>query len=139
VANFPTSAITLQVGQVLGTAARQQIHNHAKLIQTLAEVQIPKLGLGSQADTNTVTSQAKDLFNSEKLRLSDKDPPSEAPLEGGPKTSEAPIDSTDSSRLLEEFDINPELSLEQRAQIEGIILRSQRAFGSDDRLGHLNS
>jgi len=59
-------------------------------------------------------------------------------LEGGPKVAELPEDFVDSKRLIEELDINPELPDVQRKKLQDVIIKNQRAFGLDDRLGHLD-
>jgi len=59
-------------------------------------------------------------------------------LEGGPKVAELPEDFVDSKRLIEELDINPELPDVQRKKLQDVIVKNQRAFGLDDRLGHLD-
>jgi len=68
----------------------------------------------------------------------EEDPLSEPPLEGGPKITELPEDFVDSKRLIEELDINPELPDVQRKKLQDVIVKNQRAFGLDNRLGHLN-
>ena len=44
----------------------------------------------------------------------------------------------DSKRLIEVLDINPELPADKRKEIQDVIVKNQRAFGLDDRLGHLD-
>jgi hypothetical protein len=44
----------------------------------------------------------------------------------------------DSRRLIEELNINPELLDNQRKKLQDVIVKNQRAFGIDDRLGHLD-
>jgi len=59
-------------------------------------------------------------------------------LEGGPKVAELPKDFVDSKRLIEELNINPELPDNQRKKLQDIIVKNQRVFGLDNRLGHLD-
>jgi len=63
---------------------------------------------------------------------------SEPPLEGGPKTAELPEDRVDSKQLIEVLDINPELPASKKKELQDVITKNQRAFGLDDRLGHLD-
>ena len=116
-------------------AQQQAINNHGKLIQMLVARRTPGLGLGSTSKSTTIASQARDLFPINKSILSEEDPLSEPPLEGGPKTAEFNEDSVVSARLITELDINQELSLEQKKGIRDVVLRNQRAFGLDDKLG----
>ena len=154
VSNFSTSPVVISVGQVLGIGRnpgswlsrmekfsleqQQEINNHGRLIQALVARRTPGIGLGSTLRNATVTSQARDLFPVNKLILSEEDPLSEPPLEGGPKTAEFNEDSVVSARLITELDINQELSSEQKKGIRDVVLRNQRAFGLDDKLGHLD-
>ena len=73
-----------------------------------------------------------------KVDLEKEDIYSEPPMEGGPKVAELSEDRVDSERLIEVLDINPELPADKRKEIQEVIVRNQRAFGLDDRLGHLD-
>src|SRR6202790_3543309 len=82
IANFSATAVTVQIGQVLGIGhnlntwlarmgkyspeSQQRIGAHATVIHTLVESQTPDLGLGAQSKVVTVFSKAKDLSNSNK-------------------------------------------------------------------------
>jgi len=68
----------------------------------------------------------------------EEDPLSEPPLEGGPKVAELPEDFVDGKRLVKELDINLELPNNQKKKLQNVIIKNQRAFGLDDRLGHLD-
>jgi hypothetical protein len=57
-------------------------------------------------------------------------------LEGGPKSSEIEPDPVSSKDFLDTLDINPELSPEQRKQVEKVLLKRKEAFGLDGCLGH---
>ena len=154
VANFSASAITVQTGQVLGKGHnpnswldrmgkyspenQQKIHAHARVIRTLAETRTPDLGLGSTKGVATVTSKVKDFLPTRKIDLEKEDVYSEAPVEGGPKVAELSEDLVDSKRLIEVLDINPELPAVERDRIQEVIVKNHRAFGLDDRLGHLD-
>ena len=78
--------------------------------------QTPELGLGSTSKSTTISSQARDLFPINKSILSKEDFLSEPPLER-PKMAEFNVDSVISACLITEFDINLELSSEQRKKI----------------------
>jgi hypothetical protein len=155
VANFSTNAITIQTGKVLGyghnpltwldrrnkytPTALEGMERHAMMIQRLAEKRTPDLGLGLTPSLNTVTSHVKDLSDSILSKSTDEDPLAKPPLEGEPKIYEVPEDTVDSKRLLKELDINPNLPIHQIRHIQEIIVKNQRAFGLDDRLGHLDA
>jgi len=64
------------------------------------------------------------------------DPLAEEPLEGGPKTSEAPPEDIPSERLLQEVDISPSLTADQRKELLELIQHHEKAFGLDGRLGN---
>src|ERR1700722_17764099 len=101
---------------------QQAINNHGRLIQTPVAGRTPSLGLGSTLKSTTVASQARHLFPVNKSILSEEDPLSEPPLEGGPKTAEFNEDSVVSVCLITELDINRELSLEQKKErIKGLL------------------
>ena len=102
------------------------------------ESQTPDLGLGAQSEVATVSSEVKDLSNSNRIIFTEEDPLSEPPLEGGPKVAELPEDFVDSKRLIEELNINPELPDNQRKKFQDIIVKNQRAFGLDNCLGYLD-
>jgi hypothetical protein len=154
VANFSATAVTIQIGQVLGIGhnpntwldrtgryspeSQQRINAHTTVIRTLVESRTPGLGLGAQSEVATVSCEAKDLSNSNEIIFTEEDPLSEPPLQGGPKVAELPEDFVDSKRLIEELDINPELPDVQRKKLQDVIVKNQRAFGLDDRLGHLD-
>ncbi|KAJ7133116.1 hypothetical protein C8R44DRAFT_870553 [Mycena epipterygia] len=64
------------------------------------------------------------------------DPLAEEPLEGGPKTSEAPPEDIPREKLLSEVDFSPDLTEDQRQQLEEVVLKHHTAFGLDGRLGN---
>jgi hypothetical protein len=117
---------------------QQRIYVHAKVIRTLAENQTPDLGLGLPQKAATVASEIKDLLPTWKVDLEKEDIYSEPLVEGGPKVAKLPEDCMDSERLIEVLDINPELPASKRKEIQDVIIKNQRAFGLDDRLGHLD-
>jgi len=102
VANFSATAVTIQIGQVLGIGhnpntlldrmgkyfpeSQQRIDAHATVMQTPVESRTPGLGLGAQSEVATVFCEAKDLSNSNKINFTEEDPLSEPPLEGGLKS-----------------------------------------------------
>ena len=71
VANFSATAVTIQIGQVLGIGhnpntwldrtgryspeRQQRINAHATVIRTLVESRTPGLGLGAQSEVATVS------------------------------------------------------------------------------------
>jgi hypothetical protein len=101
VSNFSSTAVTVQVGQVLGKArnpenwldrpskysedALQHAGAHANLIRKLAAIRTPNPRIGVSVPTSTVTSQAPSALKPLPSYHSDEDPLAEEPLEGGPK------------------------------------------------------
>jgi hypothetical protein len=110
----------------------------ATVIQTLVESRTPDLRLGGQSEVATVSSKAMDLSNSNKIIFTEEYLLSKPPLEGGPKAAELPEDFVDSKRLIGELNINSELPDIQRGKLQNVIVKNQRAFGLDNRLGHLD-
>jgi hypothetical protein len=150
VSNFSTTAVTIQVGQVLGKArnpdnwldrsnkhskdALQQAEAHANLIKKLADIRTPNPNSGFSVPSNTTTSHAPEVFEPHPAYYSKEDPLAEEPLEGGPKTYEVSEESVGSDRLIKELDINPELPRVKRQRLEQVIQANQMSFGLDDRL-----
>jgi hypothetical protein len=78
VANFSVTAVTIQLGQVLGIGhnpntwldrmgkyspeSQQRINAHTTVIQTLVKSRTPDLRLGFQSEAVTVSSEAKGLI-----------------------------------------------------------------------------
>jgi hypothetical protein len=109
----------------------------------------PNLGWRSNSGSNTwprvrisqngtITSEVKDFLPAQRVDLEVEDIYSEPPVEGGPKTAELSEEPVDSDRLIEVLDINPKLPESKRKEIQDVIIKNHRAFGLDDRLGHLN-
>lgn len=61
--------------------------------------------------------------------------PGDEPIEGGPKTSEAPPDEVREEDWLKKVDISKGLTDEQRKSLEEILKRNVQAFGLNNRLG----
>ena len=127
VSNFSSTAVTLQVGQVLEKAknpenwldrhnkylkeALQRTEAHAQLIRKLASIRTPnpKVGVLVPNCTATITSQAPEVLQLLTSYHSKDDPLTENPLEGGPKLYENNEDLITSNCLIEELDINLKL------------------------------
>ncbi|KZP33334.1 hypothetical protein FIBSPDRAFT_716128, partial [Athelia psychrophila] len=109
----------------------QRMEAHASMIRKVAELRNPT--------SQTVRSDAKDIFGDTPAWFLEEDALAEPPVEGGPKMAEVPEEDIASSEVLKELDINPELPPEKRKQLEEVILRNQIAFGLDGRLGHLDA
>ena len=97
IANFSASAITVQIGQVLGKG-----HNPNSWLARMAENSCTCLSnLNLSRDPNpkkvaTMTSKVKDFLPTWKIDLEKEDVYSEAPVEGGPKVTELSEDLVDS-------------------------------------------
>ena len=127
VSNFSSTAITVQIGQVLGKAKNpencldrpnkysedtlQCAEVHAKLIRKLATIRTPNPKFGVSVPTSTATSQAPLALKPFPSYHSEKDPLAEEPLEGGPKVCKVGEETINGNCLVEELDINPELPL----------------------------
>lgn len=115
ISNFTSKPVCIEKGQTLGYSRNplvwldsyqdhpKQILNrisaHAQLVRRLAELE------GKNAlNTATVQSRPVELKATQRIQGSE-DPLAEEPLEGGPKTSEAPPEDTPSSSFLESVDI----------------------------------
>ena len=85
-----------------------------------------------------MTSKVKDFLPTQKIDLEKEDVYSKAPVEGGPKVAEWSEDLVDSKGLIQALNINPELPAVERDRIQEVIVKNHRAFGLDDRLGHLD-
>ena len=154
VSNFSTTAVTIQVRQILGQArnpdnwldrsnkhsedALRQAEAHVKLIKKLADLRTPNPNSGFSVPTNTATSEAPEAFKLHPVYYSKEDPLAEEPLKGGPKTYEVSEEFIGSDRLIKELDINPELLPVKRQRLEQVIKANQMYFGLDDQLGHLD-
>jgi hypothetical protein len=157
VSNFSTAAVTVQVRQVLRMARNpdnwldrpsryseeslQCTTAHAQLIGRLASNRTPnpKIGVSVPVSTTTTTSQAPTALQPLPAYFTKEDPLAEDPLEGGPKIYEVGEETISGTQLLEELDINPELSLNKLQCLKHIIISIEVAFGLDDRLGHLDA
>jgi hypothetical protein len=106
--NHPSSASTFWEGKC------QSLNSRTNVARSITEI-------SSKAQRNATEAD---------------DPLAEEPIEGGPKTSEVPEESIPGSQLLTEVDISPDLTIEQRQELEAMILRNQMAFGTDGRLGN---
>ena len=155
VSNFSSTAVTVQIRQVLGKARNpenwldrsskyseddlQCAGAHANLIRKLAAIRTPNPKIGVSVPTSTATSQAPSALKPLPSYHSEEDPLAEEPLEGGPKIYEVGEETVNSNCLAEELDINPELPPIKRQQLEWILKDNQVSFGLDDRLGHLDA
>ena len=155
VSNFSSTAVTVQIGQVLGKArnpenwldrpskyledALQCTGAHANLIRKLAAIRTPNPKIGVSVPTSTATSQAPSALKMLASYHSEEDPLAEELLEGGPKIYEVGEETVNSNRLVEELDINPELPPIKRQQLEQILKYNQISFGLDNRLGNLDA
>ncbi|KAI1796914.1 hypothetical protein LXA43DRAFT_878532, partial [Ganoderma leucocontextum] len=143
VLNLTDSPIRIQKGEVLGHTRNpntwldkssrfsepesESIHTYASLICKLASD-----STGSHA--NTVQTEAVKLKAAHRLS-NEEDPLVEEPLEGGPKTSEAPPEDVPENELFASVDISKELDEEQREKIAEVVRRNKTAFSLNGRLG----
>ncbi len=148
VANLTSVPVCIRPGQVLGFArnpmtwldrtasySSQQLGQataHAALIRRLAGE------LTTPVQAEMAKSEPVELRASARIN-SDEDPLAEDPLEGGPKTSEAPPEDTPSDTFLSSIDLPPTLTLIQRATLERVLIKNRAAFSLDGKLGTVNS
>ncbi|CDO78031.1 hypothetical protein BN946_scf184648.g3 [Trametes cinnabarina] len=95
---------------------------------------------GSDA-TQTFATQAEaiGLPIDGSARTLEEDPLAEEPLEGGPKTAEAPPEDVALSAFAREVDISDELDASQRKQLLEVLIKNQKAFSLDGRLGTIKN
>ncbi|KZT31935.1 hypothetical protein SISSUDRAFT_964144, partial [Sistotremastrum suecicum HHB10207 ss-3] len=130
VANFSDKPIFIKNGEILGTS-----HNPNEWLDKSSKFSPEELvNLEKQANF------AKSLSNN-----LNKPPPEEPhpslsqPAPDGPKGAQPPDDPVPSSQLLKEVDFAPDLSPDQRKQLEDVVLKHQKAFGLDNRLGEFDA
>lgn len=98
-----------------------------------------RLAADQSADQSAVQmakSETKITSKAHRNATDNDDPLAEEPIEGGPKTSEAPSDNISSDQLLLELDISPDISSDQRRRVEEVILKNKMVFSLDGRLGN---
>nr|GAT59874.1 TY3B-TY3B protein [Mycena chlorophos] len=166
VANFSDKPVVIGRGQVLGrsrsprawldrwekySAEQQQgIYTHANLLRSMVEERLQEderrkqaeMPITSESDSShgAITSafRSTTTISSKAHRNASEpdDPLAQEPLEGGPKTAEPPADTVPTERLLKEVDFSPHITVEQRKQLEEVVLKHSQAFGLDGRLGN---
>lgn len=142
ISNFTSKPVCIEKGQTLGYSRNYQDHPkqilnrisaHAQLVRRLAELE------GKNAlNTATVQSRPVELKATQRIQGSE-DPLAEEPLEGGPKTSEAPPEDTPSSSFLESVDISTSLNKDQHRRLTEVLISNKDAFSLDGRLGTVAS
>ncbi|THH23196.1 hypothetical protein EUX98_g7980, partial [Antrodiella citrinella] len=135
VSNFSDSTLTLEKGQAFSTERYNHINAHAQLIRRLAS---PTFSASTPiaTDINTTRSETS-ILNTAGLHASEleDDLDAEEPLEGGPKTSEAPPEDTSTADFLQTVDVSEEVTGDRRTHLLGILERNIKAFSLDGRLG----
>jgi hypothetical protein len=58
------------------------------------------------------------------------------PVTGGPKTSETPLEPTNSRVFKDEVDISKDLSTDQQGKLRAVLMWNQGAFTLDGRIGN---
>ncbi|THU87291.1 hypothetical protein K435DRAFT_617751, partial [Dendrothele bispora CBS 962.96] len=149
VSNFSQMPVVVNVGEVLGRAhdpntwldksthmSQEELaraKGYASFIKELSKTdRMTRFSAPIRSETK-ITSKAQQNATGE------DDPSAEDPLEGGPKGAEVLADSVSSDRLLQEISLSPDLTKDQRRQLETVILQNQSAFGLDGRLGNYDS
>ncbi|KAI0366783.1 hypothetical protein BV20DRAFT_928842, partial [Pilatotrama ljubarskyi] len=146
VANLSHTPVSIGEGQALGTAHRpehwldknhaygagqlQRMEAHAHMVRQLVVSQTTPREVTGHA----IQAEAVDL-PLDSVRLTSEDPLAEEPLEGGPKTSEAPPEETSFNAFVRDIDISEELDPGRRADFLQMLIRNQAAFSLDGRLG----
>ncbi|OJT11428.1 Retrovirus-related Pol polyprotein from transposon 297 [Trametes pubescens] len=148
VANLSDTPVRITKGQALGTAHRpddwldrrqaysceqlQQMDVHAAMIRQLIGSQANSLG---RTHSRVTRAEAVDLPLGSTTKRTEEDPLAEEPVEGGPKTAEAPPEDTPFAAFVRDIDISDELKGEQREQLLQVLIKNQAAFSLDGRLG----
>ncbi|HXP51692.1 MAG TPA: reverse transcriptase domain-containing protein, partial [Bacteroidia bacterium] len=147
VSNFASHPIKIHKGQLLGISHNpnswltqtaqctadelKSATSYASLVKSIYELQESKTSLKSEMVTSQLKNQ-KDVLDPSTV----EDPLAEEPLEGGPKTAEAPPEEVKSEDLIESVDISKDLTEGQREKLIKVILRNEKAFGLNGRLGN---
>lgn len=127
IANFSKKPIRIKKGQPVGI-----FHDPRDWLQ--------RWGSDSRTEQEAIAhaGAVKTLIN--ELKPSEPaDPEVEAvpEIDGGPKTAAVPDpDVVPKEELLKVVDLPDHLTHEQRAQLEKVIVKNEKAFGLDGRLGH---
>ena len=129
VSNFSKTKVTISVGQPLARkiSAKSQLNDSSSVEASQLQ--------SCQSTVLAINAIAKELgFKSNH----DNYPHivGDEPLEGGPKMAEVPPEETPKAELLKEVNFSSDLSAEHRERLEKMILRNEKAFGIDGRLGH---
>ncbi len=148
VANLTSVPVCIRRGQVLGFARNPktwldcaasysshqlgQASAHAALIRSLSG------GFTTPVQAEMAKSEPVELRASARIN-SEEDPLAEDPLEGGPKTSEAPPEDTPSDMFLSSIDLPRTLNPVQRGALEGVLMKNRAAFSLDGKLGTVKS
>ncbi|KAI1785046.1 hypothetical protein LXA43DRAFT_863474, partial [Ganoderma leucocontextum] len=142
VSNVSDEVVKIKRGDVLGYARRPDVwldkesryitdqritmQAHASLLRTFAT---------EQAQQATMTgAEPVELHAAHRLSEED-DPLASEPLEGGPKTSEAPPEDISEGDLFCNIDISKDLSEEQQQRLREVAQRNWSAFSLNGRLG----
>ncbi len=147
VSNLTDRPVTIRQYQVLGHSRhprawldkvgsysdeqQKNIIAHASLIRQLAQEADSRHGA-------TVRADPVELKAAQRVSGID-DPQAEPPLEGGPKTSEAPPEDVPGDALLSTVDISSELDETQRRRLATVVLRNSTAFSINGKLGSVQS
>lgn len=124
-ANFSDKPLSLKRGELLG-----YVHDPDDWL----------CSAGSEEETDQLTRHAHAVKTIIRKMVSPKETSEEveaqAEIVGGPKTAEVPEgDPLQDKTLLETVDLPPHLTPEQRSKLEHVILKHEKAFGLNGRLG----
>ncbi|KAI0070085.1 hypothetical protein K474DRAFT_1609344, partial [Panus rudis PR-1116 ss-1] len=154
VANFSSTPVVVKAGQTLGIShdpakwldklasysdeQRTRLLAHASLVQTLAHQRLDFRNQDSPM-SSTARSEVPDIHTVRKNAALANDIPEGEPVEGGPKTAEAPPEDVASQEFPSCLDLAPELDDSQRADLLKILSKHERAFSLDGRLGTVDA
>ena len=127
------NAVRSRVSPVAGHMT--QITTDARVLSTTMHVTSTDFGLGVNSDTLTARSVTEVSSKAQRNNEGVDDPLAEEPIEGGPKQSEVPEDTTIEKQLLEEIDISSDLDPDQRERVQQVLLDNEITFGINGRLG----
>ena len=135
ITNFTPHPVTIQKGRLLGWGNDPSTYLDSPTNKS--EEELVKLEAHSQA----IKAIVSDLLDKPTDATSGQEEEGlEGELEGGPKTAEVPDpDPIPASDLLSQVNFSPDLSPEQRAELEEVVLKNKDAFGLDGRLGHYDA
>lgn len=136
VSNFSTTPVVVPEGKLLGKSHNPRTwldrHHQVSELQVTRQIRL----IRALVHSNAIRSQADVSSKAQRNTAGLAEDAGEDPVEGGPKTAEVAVEEVSSTQLLDEIHISPDLTEEQRQQVERVVQENMDAFGLDGRLGN---